>query len=153
MQDWTQDSKQVELFMQRSESAGVSRRDFMKILAAAAGTSVLVAACGPAAVPAPSQGGESEAAAPVAVSPDNGTQYGVCEVSAGTARRRCQGVRPPAGQTPRHCGCRAQASTVLPAERGESVCPLQSGLLPAPQWTGLCPLTKRRQERSRGSDA
>lgn len=31
MQHWTQDSEQVELFLQRSAAAGVSRRNFMKI--------------------------------------------------------------------------------------------------------------------------
>lgn len=65
MQDWTQDSEQVRLFMKRSAAAGVSRRGFMQILAAAAGTTVL-AACGAPAAPAPADTGSSEAAAPVA---------------------------------------------------------------------------------------
>lgn len=66
MQDWTQDSEQVKLFMQRSAAAGVSRRNFMKILAAAAGTTAL-AACAPAApAAAPADTGSGEAAAPAA---------------------------------------------------------------------------------------
>ncbi len=65
MQDWTQDSEQVKLFMQRSAAAGVSRRGFMKILAAAAGTTALVA-CGAPAAPAPADTGSGEAAAPAA---------------------------------------------------------------------------------------
>ncbi len=65
MQDWTQDSEQVKLFMKRSAAAGVSRRGFMQILAAAAGTTALVA-CGAPAAPAPADTGSSEAAAPVA---------------------------------------------------------------------------------------
>ena len=64
MQDWTQDPKQVGLFLQRSAAAGVSRRGFMKILAAAAGTSAL-AACAPTPAPAPSESSAAEAA-PVA---------------------------------------------------------------------------------------
>ncbi len=63
MQDWTQDSEQVKLFMQRSAAAGVSRRGFMKILAAAAGTTALVA-CGAPAAPAPADTGSGETAAP-----------------------------------------------------------------------------------------
>ena len=66
MQDWTQDSEQVKLFMRRSAAAGVSRRGFMQILAAAAGTTVL-AACAPAApAAAPAETGSGEAAAPAA---------------------------------------------------------------------------------------
>jgi len=65
MQHWTQDSEQVKLFMQRSAAAGVSRRNFMKILAAAAGTTAL-AACAPGGAPAPAESGSSEAAAPAA---------------------------------------------------------------------------------------
>ena len=38
MQDWTKDQKQLDLFWQRSQAAGVNRRDFMKILAAASAT-------------------------------------------------------------------------------------------------------------------
>lgn len=65
MQHWTQDAEQVKLFMQRSAAAGVSRRGFMKILAAAAGTTAL-AACGAPAAPAPAESGSGEAAAPAA---------------------------------------------------------------------------------------
>lgn len=65
MQHWTQDTEQVNLFMQRSAAAGVSRRAFMKILAATAGTAAL-AACAPAAAPAPAESGSGEAAAPAA---------------------------------------------------------------------------------------
>jgi len=65
MQHWTQDAEQVKLFMQRSTAAGVSRRSFMKILAATAGTAAL-AACAPAAAPAPAESGSGEAAAPAA---------------------------------------------------------------------------------------
>jgi oligopeptide transport system substrate-binding protein len=46
MTDWTKDPAQVELFRQRSEAAGLSRREFMKILAAAAGTGVVAAVGG-----------------------------------------------------------------------------------------------------------
>jgi len=52
MTDWTKDPAQVELFRQRSEAVGLSRREFMKILAAAAGTSV-VGAVGGLAGPEP----------------------------------------------------------------------------------------------------
>jgi ABC-type oligopeptide transport system substrate-binding subunit len=61
MQDWTKDQKQLDLFWQRSQAAGVNRRDFMKILAAASATAAL-AACAPGGAPAPA-GGEGEAAA------------------------------------------------------------------------------------------
>ena len=49
MEDWTKDPQQVELFWLRSQAAGVSRREFLKILAAAAGSSVISAATGPMA--------------------------------------------------------------------------------------------------------
>lgn len=65
MQHWTQDAEQVKLFMQRSAAAGVSRRAFMKILAATAGSAAL-AACAPAGAPAPAESGSGEAAAPAA---------------------------------------------------------------------------------------
>lgn len=61
MQEWTKDQKQLDLFWQRSQAAGVNRRDFMKILAAASATAAL-AACAPAGAPA-SEGGEGGAAA------------------------------------------------------------------------------------------
>jgi len=61
MADWTKDPKQVELFRQRSEAAGISRREFMKILAAAAGASV-VSAVGRLA--------ESETASAATIVPD-----------------------------------------------------------------------------------
>lgn len=62
MQDWTKDQKQLDLFWQRSQAAGVNRRDFMKILAAASATAAL-AACAPAGAPAPAggEGGATEA--------------------------------------------------------------------------------------------
>lgn len=62
MQDWTKDQKQVDLFWQRSQAAGVSRRAFMKILAAASATAAL-AACAPAgeSAPAGGEGGAAEA--------------------------------------------------------------------------------------------
>lgn len=60
MQEWTKDQKQLDLFWQRSQAAGVNRRDFMKILAAASATAAL-AACAPAGAPAP-EGGEGGAA-------------------------------------------------------------------------------------------
>jgi ABC-type oligopeptide transport system substrate-binding subunit len=67
MQDWTKDPKQVELFMKRSNAAGVNRRDFMKILAAASGTLALAACAAPAPAPAggeaPAAGGEAAAEA------------------------------------------------------------------------------------------
>ena len=44
MTDWTKDPQQVELFRKRSEAAGISRREFMKILAAAAAGSTVVSA-------------------------------------------------------------------------------------------------------------
>ena len=59
MQDWTKDQKQIDLFWQRSQAAGVNRRDFMKILAAASATAAL-AACAPGSAPA---GGGGDAAA------------------------------------------------------------------------------------------
>ncbi|MCE7987675.1 MAG: peptide ABC transporter substrate-binding protein [Caldilinea sp. CFX5] len=65
MQHWTQDAEQVKLFMQRSAAAGVSRRNFMKILAASATTAAL-AACAPAGAPAPTESGSGETAAPAA---------------------------------------------------------------------------------------
>jgi len=43
MKDWTTDPQQVELFWRRSQAAGVNRREFLKILAAAAGSSVVTA--------------------------------------------------------------------------------------------------------------
>ncbi|MEZ4861449.1 MAG: ABC transporter substrate-binding protein [Caldilineaceae bacterium] len=61
MQDWTKDPQQVELFVKRSEAAGVSRRDFMKILAAASGAGLVVAACGPNAPVESGSGGETAA--------------------------------------------------------------------------------------------
>ena len=60
MQDWVKDSKQFDLFLQRTQAAGVNRRDFMKILAGA-GAAAALAACAPAG--APSGGGEAPAAA------------------------------------------------------------------------------------------
>ncbi|HLW47704.1 MAG TPA: ABC transporter substrate-binding protein [bacterium] len=47
MTNWTKDPKQVEMFRERSEAVGMSRRDFMRILgAAAAGSTVLTAVGG-----------------------------------------------------------------------------------------------------------
>ena len=46
MADWTRDPKQVELFRQRSDAAGISRREFVRILAAAAAGSSVVSAVG-----------------------------------------------------------------------------------------------------------
>ena len=46
MKDWTKDPAQVELFRQRSEAAGISRREFMKILAAAAAGGAVVSVAG-----------------------------------------------------------------------------------------------------------
>lgn len=43
MAHWTDDPEQVALFQKRSGAAGVSRREFLKILAAAAGTAALPA--------------------------------------------------------------------------------------------------------------
>ncbi len=43
MADWTDDREQVELFQQRSEAAGINRREFIKILAAASGSGVISA--------------------------------------------------------------------------------------------------------------
>ena len=60
MQDWTKDQKQLDLFWQRSQAAGVNRRDFMKILAAASATAAL-AACAPGGAPAPAGGEVSSA--------------------------------------------------------------------------------------------
>src|SRR5437870_1487228 len=51
--DWANDPEQVELFVKRSESAGVSRRTFLKILAAAGASSAILAACGAPATTAP----------------------------------------------------------------------------------------------------
>jgi ABC-type oligopeptide transport system substrate-binding subunit len=62
MQDWTRDPKQVELFMRRSQAAGLNRRDFMKILAAASATAALTA-CAPSAAPTGEGGGEAAPAA------------------------------------------------------------------------------------------
>ncbi|MEZ4710582.1 MAG: ABC transporter substrate-binding protein [Caldilineaceae bacterium] len=63
MSHWTEDPKQVELFVKRSEAAGMSRRDFMKILGAATGASAFLAACGTASPTTGSSetGGESAA--------------------------------------------------------------------------------------------
>lgn len=52
--DWANDPEQVELFVKRSEAAGVSRRTFLKILAAAGASSAILAACGAPATTAPS---------------------------------------------------------------------------------------------------
>lgn len=52
--DWANDPEQVELFIKRSEAAGVSRRTFLKILAAAGASSAILAACGAPSTPAPS---------------------------------------------------------------------------------------------------
>ncbi len=58
-QDWTKDQTQVELFIKRSEAGGVSRRTFLKVLAAAAGGSVALAACGPAPTTQPAPPAEA----------------------------------------------------------------------------------------------
>ncbi|MFN8495615.1 MAG: peptide ABC transporter substrate-binding protein [Caldilineaceae bacterium] len=57
MQDWTQDVEQVELFVRRSQAAGVNRRTFMKILASTS-AALALAACAPvpSAQPAASSG-------------------------------------------------------------------------------------------------
>src|SRR5438876_2347217 len=52
-QDRANDPEQVELFVKHSEAAGVSRRTFLKILAAAGASSAILAACGAPATTAP----------------------------------------------------------------------------------------------------
>ena len=74
MQDWTKDAKQVDLFWQRSQGAGINRRDFLKILAAAS-ASVTVAACTPQSTAQPTTGDDAAPAAanssaPAAAVPD-----------------------------------------------------------------------------------
>src|SRR5438270_6920380 len=51
--DWANDPEQVQLFLKRSQAAGVSRRTFLKILAAAGASSAILAACGAPATTAP----------------------------------------------------------------------------------------------------
>jgi oligopeptide transport system substrate-binding protein len=51
MEAWAKDPQRVELFWQRSRAAGMSRREFVKILAAAAGGSAVSAVGGLTAVP------------------------------------------------------------------------------------------------------
>jgi oligopeptide transport system substrate-binding protein len=53
MTDWTKDPEQVELFRKRSEAAGISRREFMKIVAAAAAGGVVASAVSEMAAPEP----------------------------------------------------------------------------------------------------
>ena len=74
MQDWTKDAKQVDLFWQCSQGAGINRRDFLKILAAAS-ASVTVAACTPQSTAQPTTGDDAAPAAanssaPAAAVPD-----------------------------------------------------------------------------------
>ncbi len=52
--NWANDPEQVAEFVERSEAAGVSRRQFLKILAAAGASSAILAACGAPATSAPS---------------------------------------------------------------------------------------------------
>ena len=49
--NWVNDLEQVKLFMKRSDASGLSRRNFLKVLAAAGASSAILAACGPAATP------------------------------------------------------------------------------------------------------
>ena len=49
--NWVNDLEQVKLFMKRSDASGMSRRNFLKVLAAAGAGSAILAACGPAATP------------------------------------------------------------------------------------------------------
>lgn len=65
MQDWTQDPQQLELFEQRTQAAGVSRRGFLKLLGAASAAAAL-AACAPAPAAQPATGDSAAPAAPVA---------------------------------------------------------------------------------------
>ncbi len=58
MGHWTKDPRQVELFRKRSDAAGISRREFITILAAAAGSSVISASGGLAAPDAASAASE-----------------------------------------------------------------------------------------------
>lgn len=67
MQHWTNDPQQVDLFRKRSEAAGVSRRDFLKILGAASASAAL-AACAPAGAPTGGAGASQAPAAPAAAS-------------------------------------------------------------------------------------
>ncbi|MFN8439457.1 MAG: ABC transporter substrate-binding protein [Caldilineaceae bacterium] len=62
MQDWTKDATQVELFWQRSQSAGINRRNFLKILAGAS-TALTLAACAPAVTTSPTVSEATEPAA------------------------------------------------------------------------------------------
>ncbi len=64
MQNWTQDPQQLELFEQRAQAAGVSRRGFLKLLGAASAAAAL-AACAPSPAAAPTTG-DAAPAAPVA---------------------------------------------------------------------------------------
>lgn len=68
MQDWTKDAKQIDLFWQRSQGAGVNRRDFLKILAAA-GSTVALAACAPATVGQPTTGNTAATSAEASSAP------------------------------------------------------------------------------------
>jgi ABC-type oligopeptide transport system substrate-binding subunit len=61
-QNWANDPEQVQSFLKRAEAGGMDRRTFLRILAAAGASSAILAACGPAATPAPAN---TSAPAPV----------------------------------------------------------------------------------------
>lgn len=90
MQHWTNDPAQVELFQKRSAAAGIDRRSFLKILAAASASAAL-AACAPAG-PAAS-GGESGGAAE-APAADSGAAAGAVVADAEQVFREPWGVEP-----------------------------------------------------------
>jgi len=56
MRDWTKDPQQVALFKRRSEAAGIGRREFMKILVAAAAGSTVVSTAASLVVPEQTSG-------------------------------------------------------------------------------------------------
>ncbi len=91
--NWVNDPEQVKLFQARVESAGMNRRTFLKILAAAGASSAILAACGgPAATPttAPAQ---PTSAGPAPTAGPKPTTAGPAPTVAATTGA----VQPPAG--------------------------------------------------------
>ncbi|MEP7198233.1 MAG: ABC transporter substrate-binding protein, partial [Chloroflexota bacterium] len=88
-QNWANDPAQVEIFVKRSEAAGVDRRTFLRVLAAAGASAAILAACGPATTPAP-----ANTAAPA---PANTTAPANTAVPQSTTAAVVQPTKPAAG--------------------------------------------------------
>ncbi len=65
-QNWANDPEQVQQFIARAEVSGMSRRTFLRILAAAGASSAILAACGAPATTAPATTAPAPTSAPAA---------------------------------------------------------------------------------------